>query len=56
MNYEKMTVKQLKEELKKRGARTYCAISTARKADLILALEMNDSGETTMDRIRRAYH
>ena len=54
--YENMTVKQLKEEIKKRGARMFCAISSATKSDLVQALQRNDSGETTMDRIRRAYH
>ena len=49
-----MTVKQLREEIKKRGV--LFAYSNARKAELILALQRNDSGETTLDRIKRAYY
>ena len=58
MNYEEMTVNQLKEEIKRRNQEEtmFFAYSDKRKADLILALQRNDSGETQLDRIRRAYY
>ena len=59
MNYEQMTVKELKEEVKRRRAQNksmICAYSNLRKDELIQALKRNDSGETTLDRIRKAYY
>lgn len=52
MDYLYLSVKQLREELKKRNIKGY---SNARKPDLIIALQRDDSGETVLDRIRRAY-
>jgi len=49
----KMLVKDLKIELKKRGITGY---SKLRKNELIDLLNKSDTGETTLDRIKRAYH